>query len=298
MDMKRSVKDWIVATRPWSFPASTMPVVVTLVYLLWRQQEINWLYGVWALLDMLVFQAAGNTWSDYFDYKYKVDCEDTYGSKILTDKHFTPKEILFLAIGLISVAAAGGFILFLRTGLPLLYIGLAGLLCALFYPTLKYHALGDLAIFLCYALLPMLGTSYVSTGVLDWNTLYVAIPVGLITVAILHANNTRDIRTDSRAEIKTVSMIVGWKTSAYIYCFEVIFPFLWIVGCVIAKIYPVYALLTVIALIPALKNARQILVSPADDSKGIAALDENTAKLQLVFSLLFSLSFLIAYILS
>ena len=28
--MKHTFKDWFLATRPWSFPASAMPVLVTL----------------------------------------------------------------------------------------------------------------------------------------------------------------------------------------------------------------------------------------------------------------------------
>lgn len=62
---KHSLKDWMIAVRPWSFPASSMPVVVTLAYLYWMQQDINWVNGIWALLNIVVFHAAGNTWSDY-----------------------------------------------------------------------------------------------------------------------------------------------------------------------------------------------------------------------------------------
>ena len=66
---KHSFKDWMIAVRPWSFPASAMPVVVTLAYLFWMKEDINWANGIWALLNIVVFHAAGNTWSDYFDYK-------------------------------------------------------------------------------------------------------------------------------------------------------------------------------------------------------------------------------------
>ena len=62
---KHSLKDWMIAVRPWSFPASSMPVVVTLAYLYWMRQDINWVNGIWALLNIVVFHAAGNTWSDY-----------------------------------------------------------------------------------------------------------------------------------------------------------------------------------------------------------------------------------------
>ena len=56
---KHSLKDWMIAVRPWSFPASSMPVVVTLAYLYWMRQDINWVNGIWALLNIIVFHAAG-----------------------------------------------------------------------------------------------------------------------------------------------------------------------------------------------------------------------------------------------
>ena len=121
---KHSLKDWMIAVRPWSFPASSMPVVVTLAYLYWMQQDINWVNGIWALLNIVVFHAAGNTWSDYFDYKHKVDARDTFGAKTLTDGMFAPREIYSLSMALLAVALVAGVGLLWRTGLPLLYIGI------------------------------------------------------------------------------------------------------------------------------------------------------------------------------
>lgn len=39
--MKHSFKDWMIAVRPWSFPASAMPVAVTLGYLFAGHQQVN-----------------------------------------------------------------------------------------------------------------------------------------------------------------------------------------------------------------------------------------------------------------
>lgn len=295
---KHSFKDWMIAVRPWSFPASAMPVVVTLAYLYWDKQEINWLNGIWALLNIVVFHAAGNTWSDYFDHKHKVDAEDTYGMKTLTDGVFSPREIYWLSLGLLAVALAAGVGLLGRTGLPLLYIGIGGAVCSLLYPPLKYHALGDVVILLAYALLPTLGTCYAATGVMDWSVLWIALPVGLITAAILHANNTRDIRTDTRADIRTLAMMLGGKGSVYLYCAEVLFPFGWIVGLVVSGTFPVWGLLILPALAPAVMNVRVVSRFTAKGEAAIATLDEMTAKLQLLFSLLFALSFFIAGALS
>ena len=42
---KHTLKEWIFALRPWSFPASAMPIVVTLAYLFWKGAEVNWVLG-------------------------------------------------------------------------------------------------------------------------------------------------------------------------------------------------------------------------------------------------------------
>lgn len=293
--MKHSFKEWMIAVRPWSFPASAMPVLVTLAFLNYAGYEMNWWYGVWALLNIVVFHAAGNTWSDYFDYKKGVDREDTFGAKTLTDGMFTPKEIYRLSLGLLTVALLGGIGLMLCTGLPLLYVGIGGMLCTLLYPMLKFNALGDADIFCAYAILPMLGTSFVATGAFHYEVLWNAIPVGLITVGILHANNTRDMQHDKRANIKTFAMLMGNKASVYAYCFEMVFPFVWVIGCIVAGVLPYYSLLVLVALMPILKNASMAIKFLKEGMTAIANLDEMTAKLQLIFSLLLTISLFVAY---
>ncbi len=257
-------------------------------------EDVNWVNGFWALLNIIVFHAAGNTWSDYFDHKHMVDAEDTYGVHTLTTGMFAPKEIYRLSLGLLATALLGGICLWIRTGMPLLYIGIGGLLCSVFYPTLKYCALGDAVIFMAYSLFPTMGTVYAATLQLDWNVLYLALPIGLITDAILHCNNTRDIETDRRAGIRTLAMAIGGRASIYLYCFEVIFPFLWISGCIAENILSVWCLLVWVAFIPAAINARKAIRYFKDGPAAIANLDKATANLQLLFSLFITLSFIIA----
>lgn len=291
--VKHSLKDWFIATRPWSFPASLMPVLVTIAYLYWMGVEINIMYGVCALVGMLLFQAGGNTWSDYYDYKKGVDAADTFGAKILTDGLFAPKEIRSLGFILLSVAVVLGLWLVIRTGLPLLWIGLTGVVCALFYPFFKYHAWGDLLIFIAYAMLPAIGTSYVTTGMMRWDTIWVVVPVGLITVAILHVNNMRDIKTDTRARISTLAMKIGQKLSVALYTAELLVPFLWVLVCIVMEYYPLWTLICYLVLPVSLKNVRTAWSFPKKGYKVILNLDERTAQLQLLFSMIFSLSFFI-----
>ncbi|MDE5639091.1 MAG: prenyltransferase [Odoribacter sp.] len=290
---KHTLKEWVIATRPWSFPASAMPVIVTCVYLYGTHTGINWLNGLWALVNIIVFHAAGNTWSDYWDYCKGVDTSDTYGAKTLTGGQFTAKEIRCLSFWLLGMAMTLGIGLLLRTGWILLGIGIGGILCTLLYPWLKYRAWGDVVIFLAYALLPTWGTSYVLTGVVDMQVLWLAVPVGLITVAILHANNTRDVKTDRQACIKTLAMQTGNTVAKHIYAAEVLLPFLWIAVGVATGHFAWWSLLTLIVLPLAVGNVRMIWASADGNTEEIAHLDEKTAQLQLVFSLVLSVTFLL-----
>ena len=298
MKHKHSLRDWLTAVRPWSFPASAMPVVATLGYLFAMHDDVDWVNGVWALVNIIVFHAAGNTWSDYFDYKREVDAGDTFGVRTLTAGQFTPKEIYRLSVSLLAVALLGGVGLLLRTGLPLLYIGIGGLLCSVLYPPLKYKACGDYVIFMAYALLPTIGTVYATTLHFDWRVLYLAVPIGLITVAILHCNNLRDIRTDSRAGIRTFAMEIGPKASVLIYCLEVLMPFIWIAVCVVCGAIPVWCMLSWIAAVPAVRNASVSVRYLGDGASSISGLDEATAKLQMAFSLLLTAGLVVSGVIS
>lgn len=272
-----------------------MPIIATLAFLFWKGAEINWIYGVWALAGMILFHYAGNVWSDWFDYRKKVDADDTFGAKTLTTGMFTPKEIMGLAIGLLVAAVACGLALAAMTGLPLLWIGLAGAVCTVLYPLLKYNALGDLDILLTFAFLPTIGTSYAATGAIDWNVLLIALPVGLITDGILHCNNTRDIATDKRAGINTMAMWLGTKAAARMYAFEMVFPYIWVGICSIIGLLPLHTIIIFLTLPIALACASTMKKSIGQETPMLLGdLDVRTANLQMMFSVLLSISFVVA----
>lgn len=283
----------MIALRPWALPASVMPIIVTLAFLFYKGSEINWLYSLWALIGMILFHLTGNVVSDWFDYRKKVDAEDTFGAKSMTTGMFEPKEIKRLAIGLLIVSVACGLGLFAVTGLPLLYIGIAGTVLTLLYPFLKYNALGDLDILLTFAFLPTLGTSFAVTGAIDWSVLWIAVPVGLITDGILHSNNARDVITDKRAGITTMAMGIGSKASAWLYGFEVIFPYIWVGICSIVGIMPLATIIIFLTLPVAIACAQTMKHSLTAGAGIIADLDMKTANLQMWFSLLLTAALIV-----
>jgi len=166
-------------------------------------------------------------------------------------------------------------------------------LLTVLYPFLKYNALGDLDILLNFAVLPTLGTSFAVTGAIDWSVLWIAVPVGLITDGILHSNNTRDIASDGVAQIRTMAMGLGTKASAWLYSFEVIFPYAWIAVCSIAGLMPLSTIIIFLTLPVAMGCSRTMMKSIKGGSDIIADLDVRTANLQLLFSALLSVALIV-----
>ncbi len=270
-----------------------MPVFVAMMFLWSKGLEVSWWLGIMALVNIVLVHAAGNVWSDYHDYRKGVDAPDTYGVRILTDKKFTPEEVLGLSISLQVAAVVLGLVMVYLTGITLLWFGLAGIALSLLYPPLKYIALGDLVIMACYALLPMLGTTFICTGNIVTEVLWLAVPVGSITVAILHANNARDIETDRRAGIKTFALLTGRPFAINVYLFEMILPYLWLLTTAILGCVSPWALVIFITLPIAISNSKQMLSCKTKGIEAIATLDEATAKLQLAFSMTLTLGLIV-----
>lgn len=294
--MKHSLKEWFFTTRPWSFPASAMPVLASFAYMTWvcslYGMSVDWVNGVLAIVGIVFFHASGNMMSDIRDFKKGVD--KGLNHMPLVNGSFTTKEYVALSSALFVIGCLIGFYIMSRCGWPLLYAAVYGAFFTLTYATFKYFALGDLVIFLSYAVIPILGTTYATLSEYYYPALVLALPIGLITVAILHVNNTRDIKSDREAGIRTIAMLIGRNASLKLYAFEVLLPFLLILATVFCGWLPWYSLVTFLALPKAWQCARTVLNVKKTGLEPIAMFDAATSQLQLIFSLLLAASLFVA----
>ena len=276
-----------------------MPVLTTFAFMTWVCSlyglKIDWVNGILAVVGIIFFHASGNMLSDIRDYKKGVDKGLEFMP--LVNGSFTTKEYKRLSLILFGVGLAIGFYILSRCGWPLLYAAVYGAFFTLTYATFKYFALGDLVIFLSYAIIPIMGTTYATISEYYMPALVLALPIGLITVAILHVNNTRDIESDRAAGIRTLAMLIGQSASLKLYAFEVLFPFVLVVATVCCGWLPWYSLIALIALPKAWKNARIVLSANKKGAEVLAPIDAETAQLQLIFSLLLTISLFVAAVL-
>ena len=289
--MKHTLKEWFMVTRPWGYALSIMPAALAVAYVFFENSvtplDVNWWYGILAVIASPILQAGGNMMSDYYDYKNNVDRKETYGSsRMLVNKQFEPREVYWFSISMMVIGNIIGIYLLLNTSWHLLWIGLAGIIGSYFYFFMKYRALGDLNIFIIYGQLISLGTYLVMTNALSWKMLLVAAAPGFLIVNVLHANNTRDIKHDGVAKIKTAAMLLGIKGSIIYYFAFTIGAYLLIVLCVIFGIQHWATLLIFISLPMALKLMKQMLTADKEKPENIQKLDEGTAQLVMVYMLL------------
>jgi 1,4-dihydroxy-2-naphthoate octaprenyltransferase len=221
-----TLKKWLVATRPWALPASTMPVVfgTALAVVIAGARFLPFRF-LWALVTMMVLHSAANMLSDVFDFRHGLDRDVTPVSGAIVRGWLTDRQVARGAAALFALGTASGLLLAWISGRSLFVIGAIGLAVGVFYTLLKAHALGDLAVFLDFGLLGAAGAWVVQTGSFSWLPVLWTVPMALLVIAILHANNWRDIPSDGARRVTTVAGLLGDKGSFAYYGFLIFGPF-------------------------------------------------------------------------
>lgn len=199
--------------------------------------EFNLLFFLAAFFGMAFLHTGSNLLNDVFDYKKGIDKQVNPVSGGVVRGWVSPGEALKGGVMFLGVGTLIGLYLVSRVGAPIFWIGFMGVLIGVLYTwgplPLKFNALGDLAVFLNFGLLGSLGAWTVQTGSLSWTPVIWSVPMSLLVVGILHANNWRDITADSGGGIQTVAIVLGDSKSEVYYRFLLLFPFAFVLLVII-----------------------------------------------------------------
>jgi len=268
--------------------------------------EFHPLFFLMSVVAMVILHGASNILSDVHDYKRGLDKVATPVSGGVVRGLISLNEARRASLVLFGVGLLMGLILAWFTGWILLVIGLVGLVIGVFYTTgsrinLKYNALGDLAVFMNFGILGALGSWYVQAGALSWIPVLWSVPMATLVIAILHANNWRDIKSDSGGRIITLASLLGDRRSLRYYAVLIYGPFIMVLSLILVPYFllpthtamPFTFLLTLAALPLTLKLWRIALhrKNPRHPMDFIT-LDGRTARLNLVFGLLCTVALL------
>jgi 1,4-dihydroxy-2-naphthoate polyprenyltransferase len=262
--------------------------------------SFNWLLYILTAAGMLLVHGATNVINDYFDVKNKVDREDSptarYRPHFLLTGELTLGKVLTFSIVMYGLAAAIAVYLILLRGLPVLLIAAVGGSLSFFYTggpvKYKYRALGEIAVFLAWGPLMVLGAFFVQTGAWDGFVfpLWLSLPQGIWVTLVILANNIKDIDYDGSVGIKTVGTKLSRKKAYSLYLSLIIIVYALIALETILGVIPLLTLITFASLPPVIK-----LLSVLRTSEEVPPdADPRTAQAGMIFGILLILGLLVS----
>jgi 1,4-dihydroxy-2-naphthoate octaprenyltransferase len=255
---------------------------------------------VWGLLPVVLtaavlFHAGTNVVNDYFDYVRGVDRDEPYNgsSGVLTKGLLPPGAVFRFGVGLFGAGSLLGLLLVYHRGLPMLLIGVAGLLGGYLYTGgpkgYKYLALGDVLVFVLMGLLMVLGTYLALTGETSGVVLLASLPVGSLVAAIMAVNNHRDAATDGESGVRTLANVLGFRASRLENLLLPVSAYLLVLLMVLSGVLSAWTLLVFLSLPIAFGNLKGIWESGEESVRELTYLVKRSAQLHLVFGVLLSL---------
>jgi len=209
---RAGVARWVAAARPRTLPAAVAPVAVGVAVARSTGHVVAW-HGALALVVSLAMQIGANYANDYSDGVRGTDKGRVGPTRLVAAGLATPAAVRVAAVAAFAVGAAAGLVLAVVVSPWLIAVGAACIAAAWLYTggprPYGYAGYGELFVFVFFGLVAVVGTTYVTSGELPATAWLAALPVGLLAVALLVANNLRDIATDAARGKHTLAALLG-----------------------------------------------------------------------------------------
>jgi 1,4-dihydroxy-2-naphthoate polyprenyltransferase len=275
------MRHWLAGARPRTLGAAVCPVLVGTAA---AGTFIWWRFAL-ALVVALALQVGVNYANDYSDGLRGTDAERIGPVRLTASGLVTPARVRLAAGVAFAVAALAGLALAVTVDLRLLLVGVASIAAAVLYTggprPYGYSGLGELAVLVFFGAVATCGSAYVQVHRVPLVAAVASVPVGLFAVAILLANNIRDIDGDRLAGKRTLAVRLGRRASRRLFVSTLVAAFA-SVGAT-AQLRP-WAAIAFLAGPLAMVPAR--LVLERDDGPGLVAALVATARVQLVACML------------
>ena len=204
---------WIIGARVKTLPAAVAPVLIGTAY----ATQISWLNASLAMLVALFLQIAVNYSNDYSDGIKGTDSNRVGPIRLVASGLATAKSVKQAAVISFVIAAIAGTILAINVSYWLIVVGAISIWAAWGYTGGKkpygYFGFGELSVFIFFGLVATVGSYYVQEQVINWQIIFLAIPVGAHSCAILAINNLRDLPQDALSGKRTMAVKIGDKNT-------------------------------------------------------------------------------------
>jgi 1,4-dihydroxy-2-naphthoate octaprenyltransferase len=255
-----TLKQWVAGARPRTLPNALAPVLVG-----WGAAAalgpVDWARALLALAVALGMVIGVNYANDYSDGIRGTDAVRVGPMRLVGSGVAAPAAVRTAAlVSLATAALAGAALVALAGQWWLLLVGLASIVAAWGYTGGRrpygYAGLGELAVFVFFGPVAVLGTQYVLSDRVTLAGLAAAVAVGALSAAVLVANNLRDIPTDATAAKRTLAVRLGDHRTRTLYTWLVSVPFVVTLGLAVTRPAALTALLAVVLVARPVRRVR------------------------------------------
>jgi len=255
-----SVKSWIKAARLRTLPLAMSGILMGAALSYFDggfQSKIT----VLAIITALFIQIFSNFANDYgdsqkgTDNKHRVGPQRTVQSGEISLKEMKVGMVVLIALSLatgIWLIAEGTKGLDLTTFLLFLGFGIVALVAAYRYTggsnPYGYAGFGDVAVFLFFGLLPVVGTYFLNIHLINPEIFLPAVSIGFFSTGVLNLNNMRDIENDRNSGKKTVVVRMGSAKSRLYHTSLIILGWLSVLLFVALRFQSIYQVIFLLTL--------------------------------------------------
>ena len=224
-----SLSQWIEGARPRTLPNAVAPVLAGTGAAAWVGGEVWWKAAL-AIVVSISLIIGVNYANDYSDGIRGTDDDRSGPVRLVGAKLASPQAVLAAAVISLCIGAGAGLALALVSQPWLIAVGAACIAGAWLYTggtnPYGYRGLGEVAVFVFFGLVAVLGTQYTQALRVDWVGLVLAVAVGSLSSAVLVANNLRDIPTDQVSGKITLAVRLGDTRTRHLFQVLALLPFL------------------------------------------------------------------------
>jgi len=219
---------WLEGARPRTLPNAIAPVLVGTGAAAALDGAVWW-KALLALIVALSLNIGVNYANDYSDGVRGTDDDRVGPMRLVGSGLASPGAVKRAAFACFGVGAVAGLVLAVTSAWWLLLVGVVCILGAWYYTGGRspygYSGLGEIAVFVFFGLIAVLGTQFVQAGRVDWVGVVAAVAVGCFSSSVMVTNNLRDIPTDRESGKRTLAVRLGDPRTRLLHMTLVTVPF-------------------------------------------------------------------------
>ena len=221
MVKQNSTKAWLLASRPKTLTAASIPVMLGCA-LASMYGHFQLIPAILCFLFAFLMQIGANFINDLYDYLKGTDREDRLGpERACAQGWISPSGMKKGIVITTFLAALDGLCLLWYGGWEMIPVGIACIIFAFLYTTgpypLAYHGWGDVLVLVFFGFVPVGCTFYIMAH--SWNTsvTMASLACGLVIDTLLMVNNFRDREQDAISGKKTIVVRLGARAGLILY---------------------------------------------------------------------------------